>query len=170
MMQGQMSLLSDLVIIAMEKTLQPLLGRIRSRCFNVYVTKQPFALLLIGHLFTQSSSELSSLAFFNLGLRTTAIAWSPRSVSPDVSDDWLVECVPLIHCLLHIPFSLSPLSRLVISTHDFGLHLLTKSEDSPERIMSFGGGLTGHHGRINDITFVGGQDDNARHVATVSGQ
>lgn len=95
-----------------------------------------------------SSSEVRPLAFFNIGLRTTAIAWSPRTVSPDVSDDWLLE--------------------LVISTHDFGLHLLTKSEDSPEDILSFGGGLTGHHGRINDITFVGGQDDNARHVATVS--
>ncbi|KAH8117143.1 hypothetical protein DFH11DRAFT_983710 [Phellopilus nigrolimitatus] len=91
---------------------------------------------------------IKSLAFFTVGLKVTAIAWSSRAVSPAVSDEWCIE--------------------LAISTHDFSLHILSKTSNSEEKITSFGGGLTGHHGRINDITFVGGQDNSARHIASVS--
>lgn len=39
-----------------------------------------------------------------------------------------------------------------------------------EFIFPFGGGLSGHHGRVNDMAFCGGWgDDSARYVATVSG-
>jgi hypothetical protein len=60
--------------------------------------------------------------------------------------------------------------RLVVAGEDFGLHLLTKSHSGAEDIYSFGGGLSGHHGKINDMVFCGGWDeDSARYVATVSG-
>ncbi|KAI5124016.1 hypothetical protein M0805_003848 [Coniferiporia weirii] len=93
-------------------------------------------------------NKIRLLAFFTIGLRVTAIAWSPRTISPAASDDWHLE--------------------LAISTHDFGLHILSKSSHSKEVVFHFGGGLTGHHGRINDITFVGGYDSDARHIASVS--
>lgn len=61
--------------------------------------------------------------------------------------------------------------RLVVAGADFGLHLLTKSPSGSEEIYSFGGGLSGHHGKVNDMVFCGGWDeDSARYVATVSGQ
>lgn len=61
--------------------------------------------------------------------------------------------------------------RLTAASADFGLHLLTKSYRDPEEIFPFGGGLSGHHGRINDMTFCGGRtEDSARYVATVSGE
>lgn len=59
--------------------------------------------------------------------------------------------------------------RIVASTQNIGLHILTKGFDSKEEVYSFGGSLTGHHGRINDVCFVGGHDGGARHVASVSG-
>lgn len=63
------------------------------------------------------------------------------------------------------------LLRLVVAGADFGLHLLTKSSSGSEDIYSFGGGLSGHHGKVNDMVFCGGWDeDSARYVATVSGQ
>ena len=61
------------------------------------------------------------------------------------------------------------ISRLVVATHDFGLHLLTKANEEEENVFRFGGGLTGHHGRIHDLAFVGGEDRSARHLASVSG-
>jgi hypothetical protein len=37
-------------------------------------------------------------------------------------------------------------------------------------MFAFGGGLSGHHGKVNDMCFCGGRDqDNARYVATVAG-
>lgn len=37
-------------------------------------------------------------------------------------------------------------------------------------MFSFGGGLSGHHGKVNDMAFCGGQsEDSWRYVATVSG-
>lgn len=61
--------------------------------------------------------------------------------------------------------------RLAAASIDFGLHLLTRSSTSSENIFPFGGGLSGHHGKINDICFCGGRDlDSARYVATVSGK
>lgn len=59
----------------------------------------------------------------------------------------------------------------MVSTNDFGLHILSKTPSGDESAFRFGGGLTGHHARINDLTFVGGQDHmSARHIASVSGQ
>lgn len=60
--------------------------------------------------------------------------------------------------------------RLAAAGADFGLHLLNKSSTADENIFPFGGGLSGHHGKVNDMTFCGGRgDDSARYVATVSG-
>lgn len=60
--------------------------------------------------------------------------------------------------------------RLTAASLDFGLHLLTKSSFAPEHVFPFGGGLSGHHGKVNDMVFCGGWDqDTARYVATVSG-
>lgn len=37
--------------------------------------------------------------------------------------------------------------------------------------MPFGGGLSGHHGKVNDMSFCGGRgEDSHRYVATVSGK
>jgi hypothetical protein len=60
--------------------------------------------------------------------------------------------------------------RLVAAGADFGLNLLTKTADAQEYVFPFGGGLSGHHGKVNDMVFCGGWDeDGARYVATVSG-
>ncbi|RDB24026.1 Nucleoporin Nup37 [Hypsizygus marmoreus] len=89
------------------------------------------------------------IASFHIGSRVTAIAWSPLTVSPTLSDDWHIE--------------------LAVAGADFGLHLLTKSATEDEFIFPFGGGLSGHHGKVNDMTFCGGRgDDSTRYVATVS--
>lgn len=61
--------------------------------------------------------------------------------------------------------------RLAVAGADFGLYLLMKSPLEGESIFPFGGGLSGHHGKINDMTFCGGRsEDSARYVATVSGK
>ncbi|KAG2061396.1 hypothetical protein BDR06DRAFT_1016493 [Suillus hirtellus] len=89
------------------------------------------------------------VASFHVGRRITALAWSPRSVSPSSSDDWVIE--------------------IAAAASDFSLHLLTKSSTSSENTFAFGGGLSGHHGKVNDMCFCGGRDqDNARYVATVA--
>lgn len=63
------------------------------------------------------------------------------------------------------------LFRIAAASVDFGLHLLTKTSSGTENVFPFGGGLSGHHGKINDICFCGGRnEDNVRYVATVSGQ
>jgi hypothetical protein len=60
--------------------------------------------------------------------------------------------------------------RLAAAGADFGLHLLTKSASATESIWPFGGGITGHHGKVNDMSFCGGRsEDSHRYVATVSG-
>ncbi|KAJ7684840.1 hypothetical protein DFH06DRAFT_1156822 [Mycena polygramma] len=90
-----------------------------------------------------------SIASFHIGSRITALAFSPRTVSPSYSDDWLIE--------------------LTAASANFGLHLLTKLPNSDETVFAFGGGLSGHHGRVNDMTFCGGKGaDSMRYVATVS--
>ena len=62
------------------------------------------------------------------------------------------------------------LYRLAAAGSNFGLYHLTKSHDAEEDVFPFGGGLSGHHGRVNDMAFCGGQsDDSWRYVATVSG-
>ncbi|KAJ7109107.1 hypothetical protein C8R44DRAFT_801644 [Mycena epipterygia] len=92
---------------------------------------------------------VKSIATFHIGSRITALAFSPRTVSPSCSDDWLIE--------------------LTAASADFGLHLLTKLPTYDETVFAFGGGLSGHHGRVNDMTFCGGKgEDSTRYVATVS--
>jgi hypothetical protein len=116
----------------------------------------------------QDSRSLKSIAVFHLGLQPTAIAWSPRSTSPSVTDDWFLEYVyKQIRDMLIL--NANPVNRLVVATHDFGLHILVKACDEDESVFRFGGGLTGHHGRIHDLAFVGGGDRSARHLASVSG-
>ena len=106
-----------------------------------------------------------------LGLKATSVAWSPRAVSPGSTDDWFVEYVHYYKVIPQaITYYQSRLSRLVVSTHDFGLHILSKLPGEEEVVYRFGGGLTGHHARINDLTFVGGQEISGRHVASVSGE
>jgi len=95
------------------------------------------------------ATSAKRLASFHIGTRVTALAWSPRTLSPSSSDNWLIE--------------------IAAAGIDFGLHLLTKSASSSEYIFPFGGGLSGHHGKVNDMCFCGGHDqDNARYVASVS--
>lgn len=54
---------------------------------------------------------------------------------------------------------------------DYSLHLLTKSHVDDDYVFPFGGGLSGHHGKVNDIAFCGGRsEESARYVATVSGK
>ncbi|KAF9002014.1 hypothetical protein BDQ17DRAFT_1327033 [Cyathus striatus] len=90
-----------------------------------------------------------TIASFHTGTRITALAWSSNTISPTAADEWAIE--------------------LAASGEDYGLYLLTKSADAEEHIFSFGGGLSGHHGRVNDMIFCGGWDeDSARYVATVS--
>ncbi|KAG6869003.1 hypothetical protein C0993_005661 [Termitomyces sp. T159_Od127] len=96
-----------------------------------------------------SDSDCQTLASFYIGARTTALAWSPLTVSPTVSDNWHIE--------------------LAVADADFGLHLLRKSFQGDETTFPFGGGLTGHHGKINDMAFCGGRgEDSSRYLATVS--
>ena len=62
------------------------------------------------------------------------------------------------------------LERLAAAGANFGLHLLKKNSNSDETMLDFGGGISGHHGKINDMTFCGGGGpDSARYVGTVSG-
>jgi len=58
--------------------------------------------------------------------------------------------------------------ELTAAGANFGLYLLTRSANSDATILDFGGGIHGHHGKINDMTFCGGGHDSARYVATVS--
>ncbi|KAG6861745.1 hypothetical protein C0995_012750 [Termitomyces sp. Mi166 len=96
-----------------------------------------------------SDSDCQTLASFYIGPHTTALAWSPLTVSPTVSDNWHIQ--------------------LAVADADFGLHLLTKSSQGDESIFPFGGGMTGHHGKVNDMTFCGGRgEDSSRYLATVS--
>ncbi|KAI0075802.1 hypothetical protein K474DRAFT_1646034 [Panus rudis PR-1116 ss-1] len=89
------------------------------------------------------------IANFYIGCRITALAWSSKTTSPSSTDEWIVE--------------------LTAAGEDFGLNLLTKTATSEESVFPFGGGLSGHHGKINDISFCGGQsEDSSRYVATVS--
>ncbi|KAH7921485.1 hypothetical protein BV22DRAFT_1122121 [Leucogyrophana mollusca] len=100
-------------------------------------------------VFQITSSSSKRIASFHVGTRITALAWSPRSVSSSASDEWVIE--------------------LAAAGVDFSLHLMTLSSTSIESIFPFGGGLSGHHGKVNDMCFCGGREqDNSRYVATVS--
>ena len=62
------------------------------------------------------------------------------------------------------------MTRLAVAGADFSLYLLSKSASEDEEVFPFGGGLSGHHGKVNDMTFCGGRsEDSSRYVATVSG-
>ncbi|KAG8927680.1 hypothetical protein FRC02_007933 [Tulasnella sp. 418] len=80
------------------------------------------------------------IASFHIGCSVNAISWSPQTVSPAVSEKWFL--------------------KLVVAGSDDVLRLLTKSSldaddyDTIEgNVTPFGGGLSGHHGRINDVCF-----------------
>ncbi|CAL1703833.1 unnamed protein product [Somion occarium] len=89
------------------------------------------------------------IANFHVGCRITALAWSSKTTSPSFTDDWTIE--------------------IVAAGYNFGLYLLTKTRNGDENVFSFGGGISGHHGKINDMTFCGGHsEDSSRYVATVS--
>lgn len=89
------------------------------------------------------------IANFHIGCRITAIAWSSKATSPSRTDEWVIE--------------------LTAASSDYGLYVLSKRHDDDEVIFPFGGGLSGHHGKINDMTFCGGHsEDSSRYVATVS--
>ncbi|KIY51943.1 hypothetical protein FISHEDRAFT_64060 [Fistulina hepatica ATCC 64428] len=97
----------------------------------------------------QTSLGFETVASFHVGSRVTAIAWSPASVSSSKAEDWSIE--------------------LIAGTSDYGLHILTKPATKDARVFDFGGGLSGHHGKINDITYCGGETaDSTKYVATVS--
>lgn len=96
-----------------------------------------------------SDSGLRPIASFHIGTRLTALTWSPKTVSPTTALDWHIE--------------------LAAASSDYGLYLLSKSSAESEHIFPFGGGLSGHHGKVNDISFCGGRsEDSSRYVATVS--
>lgn len=64
---------------------------------------------------------------------------------------------------------LTVLPRLTAAGADFGLHIMTKSHTASELVLPFGGGLSGHHGKVNDMSFCGGRgEDSHRYVATAS--
>ncbi|KZT28638.1 hypothetical protein NEOLEDRAFT_1161100 [Neolentinus lepideus HHB14362 ss-1] len=106
-------------------------------------TEHTCQVLLVGE------TSCQSIACFHLGGPVTSLAWSPRTVSPSVSDEWLVE--------------------LALSTDDYDLHVCTKSHDEGENVYTMGAELTGHHGRVNDMTFCGGRTEGSpRYLATVS--
>ena len=52
----------------------------------------------ISHQFTpdQLDTTATQIATFNVGSRITAIAWSSRTVSPSLSDDWSIESVDAV--------------------------------------------------------------------------
>ncbi|TFY53946.1 hypothetical protein EVJ58_g9153 [Rhodofomes roseus] len=96
---------------------------------------------------TQGSCK--SIANFHIGTRITALAWSSKVTSPSVSDVWSIE--------------------LSAAGADRELFILSKSSADDEHVFQFGGGMTGHHGKINDMTFCGGHgEESSRYVATVS--
>jgi hypothetical protein len=80
---------------------------------------------------------------------------------------WSASFLSKIHTLIYLT---SNRSRLTAAGANYGLHLLTKTANSDGTILDFGGGIHGHHGKINDMSFCGGGgQDSARYVATVSG-
>jgi len=85
---------------------------------------------------------------FLIGSEVTSIAWSPRTVSPASSPDfWFLE--------------------LAVTGADGTLRLLTESATHGAEVYPFGGGLSGHRGRINDICFCTAGDNYSKYIATV---
>ncbi|KAG8880007.1 hypothetical protein FRB98_005379 [Tulasnella sp. 332] len=93
-----------------------------------------------------STPEYKVIASFHIGSPITAIAWSARSKSPSRAASWFLE--------------------LVVASEDKCLRRLLSSPKQQERIKLFPGGLTGHHGRINDVCFCTSETYQT-HVASV---
>jgi hypothetical protein len=75
-----------------------------------------------------------------------------------------------IFAFLIFNIRLERMTRRLAAASDSGLHLLTKSPSTNESSWPFGGGITGHHGKVNDMSFCGGRSEEShRYVATVSG-
>ncbi|KAH9951421.1 WD40-repeat-containing domain protein [Amylocystis lapponica] len=86
-------------------------------------------------------TSCKTIANFHIGTRITALAWSSRAASSSTTDEWSIE--------------------LAAAGADFGLYLLSISSAASENV--------GHHGKVNDMAFCGGQsEDSSRYVATVS--
>lgn len=74
----------------------------------------------------------------------------------------------ILHCYGRVADN--SLIRLTAAGAHFDLYHLTKTHNSSEVVFRFGGGLSGHHGKVNDMAYCGGQsEDSWRYVATVSG-
>ncbi|KIY64580.1 hypothetical protein CYLTODRAFT_380628 [Cylindrobasidium torrendii FP15055 ss-10] len=101
-------------------------------------------------VFAVTDTACIPVVSFNIGSRVTALAWSPRTSSPSVSDSWNIE--------------------LVAADMDLRLWHLRQQPDLPEDKLSFGGGLTGHRDKIVGISFAGGRDsdESERYVGTIS--
>ncbi|KAF8511145.1 WD40-repeat-containing domain protein [Hysterangium stoloniferum] len=97
-----------------------------------------------------SEDSCTVLASFYIGIRVTAVAWSPRTTSPSQTEGWSLE--------------------LAAAGEDLNLRLLNKYHDEEdEQIFVFGGGLGGHRKKINDLTWCGGfGGDSYRYLASVS--
>ncbi|TFK55337.1 hypothetical protein OE88DRAFT_1675095 [Heliocybe sulcata] len=94
-------------------------------------------------------SSCQSIACFHLGGPVTALAWSPRTLSPSVTDEWVIE--------------------LALATDDYDLHVCRKAHNEGESVFTMGAEETGHHGRVNDMTFCGGRTEGSpRYLATAS--
>ncbi|KAF4603991.1 hypothetical protein EYR38_004413 [Pleurotus pulmonarius] len=121
---------------------------------NIYVVRpccneDASDLVAIGGEHSVQVLRLETIASFHIGSRITALAWASNAISPGAGDDWSIQ--------------------LVAASFDFRLHHLTKTPSNAENIYSFAGGISGHHGKINDMTFCGGHgEDSSRYVATVS--
>jgi hypothetical protein len=110
------------------------------------------------------------IATFHTGTQSTAVGWSPRTVSPAQTDEWFIEYA------LNSP-SVSALTsnfhfiRLAVAGEDGHLRLLTKNAKSDAEVFVFGGGLSGHakHARINGICFCVAGDYYSKFMATVAG-
>ncbi|KDQ12324.1 hypothetical protein BOTBODRAFT_34611 [Botryobasidium botryosum FD-172 SS1] len=92
---------------------------------------------------TQPYPSFKVLATFLIGSKVTSIAWSPRTASPaSAPGAWFLE--------------------LVVTGADGTLRLLAESATAGAEVYPFGGGLSGHRGRINDICFC----NSYRYIAT----
>jgi len=62
--------------------------------------------------------------------------------------------------------------RLAVAGEDLNLRLLKKDfEDDDENIFIFGGGLSGHRKKVNELTWCGGfGEESFRFLASVSGR
>lgn len=75
-------------------------------CWSLAVCKFDFCNLIprrVCDVLFQTAKSVKSIASFYLGRRITALAWSPRTLSPGASDDWLIEWVNLFLSVHYMP-------------------------------------------------------------------